>query len=131
MLIRCYIVCIDVTLEGSNSPAHTDSLGSVLNRDHNRLLSDNNTPVDMKVDSDGTQSDSTNQAGNSGTPTSPPPVTNLPESTPSPTAQPVVPPRPYLPPRPFAPPSSSSHSPRSKHQNRTHKTHHGDPRSVY
>lgn len=130
------------------SLTRTAVLDLVLDGDQKRPLSADNTPEhSAEVKTDATPaSNSTNEppdndvqvpAGNSDTPSSPSP--HITKSTPSPssssvpTTQPVIPPRPYRPPRPFPPPSSSPHpssSSQSQHRNRTHKTTHGDPRSV-
>ena len=130
------------------SLTRTTVLDLVLNGDQKRPLSADDTPENSaEVKTDATPaSNSTNEppdndvqvpAGNSNTPSSPPP--HITKSTPSPssssvpTTQPVIPPRPYRPPRPFPPPSSSPHpssSSQPQHRNRTHKTTHGDPRSV-
>ena len=142
---------------GLKSPVHTTSLGAVLNGDvKSEGTSQTKTEGENQVQGNSTSgANSSSERPPSGSlqngvkngeeetlasndPPAPPTVADANETTPPQSSQPVIPPRPYRPPRPFppqtgslkSPTASPSHSAGSRHKNRTHKTHHGDPRSV-
>jgi hypothetical protein len=112
---------------GPKSPVHTKGLGTVLKGDvRSEGTSPSKTEGETQAQGNSTIDANSSQNGEE----------DGNETTPPQSSQPVIPPRPYLPPRPFPPPTGSSKSPTaspshsagSRHKNRTHKTHHGDPR---